>query len=283
MRDIGLHLRLTDSLAGLAAKAAELELPIFQCFFLHQETMRFIRPSREEIQEFVRIRDRFKQLFVHSSYWTNLASIEPISPRMLENELDLAKRLGFAQLVVHPGCTKGTVDRIEGIDALVRRLNEILKHEHDVQPVLENTAHGKHSVGSDLDDFKLILEKIDHPEKIAFCIDTAHAHAFGYALDSAEDRQKFFAKIADTIGFERIALLHLNNTRGEVGSLLDRHEQLDKGSINIDALQAFVLDPAIAHIPVIMELPPVTPDIEAEHMQLVRKWHVRSESANTDL
>lgn len=273
MRDIGLHLRLTDTLAGLINKARELELPIFQCFFLHQETMRFIRPSREEVAAFVQLRDQFKQLFVHSSYWTNLASIEPISPRMLENEINLAKRLGFAQLIVHPGCTKGAVDRMDGIDALVRRLNEILRHEHDVQLVLENTAHGKHSVGSDLDDFKLILEKMDHPERIAFCIDTAHAHAFGYALNSTEDREKFFAKIAQTIGFDRIALLHLNNTHGEAGSCLDRHALLDKGSIELNALQAFVLRPEIIHIPIIMELPVVEHMIESEHMNLVRSWH----------
>lgn len=275
MRDIGLHLRLTDTILGLANKAQELELPIFQCFFLHQETMRFIRPSREEIVAFAQLRDRFKQLFVHSSYWTNLASVEPISSRMLENEINLAKRLGFAQLIVHPGCTKGAVNRMDGIDALVRRLNEILKHEHDVQIVLENTAHGKHSVGSDLDDFKVILEKIDQPDKIAFCIDTAHAHAFGYALSNAEDRATFFEKVAHAIGFDRIALLHLNNTHGEAGSCLDRHALLNEGSIELDALQAFVLDPAVAHIPIIMELPPVTSEIEAEHISLVRDWHER--------
>lgn len=273
MRDIGLHLRLTDTLTGLVNKARELELPIFQCFFLHQETMRFIRPSHEEIIEFQRIRDTFKQLFVHSSYWTNLASVDRISPRMLENEIDLAKRLGFAQLIVHPGCTKGAAHKNDGIDALVRRLNEILQHEHDVQLVLENTAHGKHSVGSDLDDFKLILEKMDHPERIAFCIDTAHAHAFGYELNGAESRQNFFEKVEQTIGFEHIALLHLNNTQGAAGSCLDRHELLDKGTIDIDALQQFVLQPAVAHIPIIMELPAVAPEIEQEHMQLVRDWH----------
>jgi deoxyribonuclease-4 len=248
-------------------------MPIFQCFFLHQDTMRFIRPTREEIAEFVRMQDNFKQLFVHSSYWTNLASIEQISFRMLENELNLAKRLGFAKLIIHPGCTKGAVDRMEGIDALVRRLNDILKHEHDVQLVLENTAHGKHSVGSDLNDFKIILEKMDQPEKIAFCIDTAHAHAYGYALHSPEDRALFFETVDRTIGFDRIALLHLNNTVGQVGSLLDRHVLLEEGSISLDALQACILHPKFERIPVIMELPAASHEVELAHMQLVRSWH----------
>jgi deoxyribonuclease-4 len=239
--------------------------------------MRFIRPSREEICAFQSVRDTFKELFVHSSYWTNLASIKPISSRMLENELNLAKRLGFTQLVVHPGCTKGTADRMDGIDVLVRRLNEILRHEQDVRLVLENTAHGKHSVGSDLEDFKIILEKMDQPEKIAFCIDTAHAHAFGYDLNGHESRRQFFEKIQQTIGYERIALLHVNNTQGAAGSLLDRHELLNTGSIALDALKAFVLQAEVAHIPIIMELPMVSHEVEHEHMQLVRSWHKAGE------
>lgn len=79
--------------------------------------------------------------------------------------------------------------------------------------------------------------------------------------------------VADTIGFDRIALLHLNNTHGEAGSCLDRHALLDKGSIELEALQAFVLHPKMMHIPIIMELPPVAPEQEAEHMRLVREWH----------
>ena len=273
MRDIGLHLRLTDSLIGLARKAQALELPIFQCFFLHQESMRPVRPSHEEVAEFARIREQFKQLIVHSSYWTNLASMEPVSMRMIKHELNVAKRLHFNQLVIHPGCTKGIARREDGIDMLVSRLNEMLKYEHDVQLVLENTAHGKHSIGSNLDDFKLILQKIDKPEKIAFCIDTAHAHAYGYALNTADDRNQFFTKLADTIGFERIALLHVNNTHGDAGSCLDRHALLDKGSITLDALQAFVLHPAIAQVPMIMELPAVDQTTEIDQIRLVRDWH----------
>lgn len=235
--------------------------------------MRFIRPARQEIAQFRVLRDRFNQLFAHLSYWTNLASVEEISLRAFDNELTLAKRLHFNALIVHPGCTKGTVDRMHGIDALVRRLNTILKYEHDVQIVLENTAHGKHSVGSNLDDFKLILQKIDFPEKLAFCIDTAHAHAYGYALNSAQDRASFFTTVDQTIGFDRIALLHLNNTHGDVGSLLDRHALLDQGSIELEALNAFTMHPQVAHVPIIMELPTVPSEVEREHVQLVRAWH----------
>jgi deoxyribonuclease-4 len=273
VRDIGLHLRLTHSLLELAQRAVDFKLPIFQCFFLHQDTNRFIQPTQNEIDQFIIMRDNFKKLFVHSSYWTNLASIKSISLRTIKKELHLAKQLGFTHLIVHPGCAKGAQDIDEGIDALVRRLNKMLKHEHDIQIVLENTAHGKLSVGSNLDDFKTILEKIDYPEKISFCIDTVHAHSYGYNIADITEQQHFFAKINNTIGFERIALIHLNNTCAGVGSCIDRHELLPDGVIHLDALKQFILNADIAHIPVIMELPATAPEIEKEHIDLVRCWH----------
>ncbi len=273
MRDIGLHLRLTHSITNLAQKAAALKLPTFQCFFLHQDTHRFIKPSQDEINAFAQVRSQFKQLFVHSAYWTNLASIKSISLRVIRNELKLAKAFGFTHLILHPGSAKGAQDRTEGIDALVRRLNTLLKHEDDITLVLENTAHGKLAVGSDLDDFKLILQKLDHPEKISFCIDTVHAHAFGYNILDVHGQRQFFDKINETIGFERIALIHLNNTLAKAGSCIDRHTLLTEGVIDMRALQQFVLNEHIAHVPVIMELPAALPEVEKDHVDLVRAWH----------
>lgn len=278
MRDIGLHLRLNESLQALANRALALDLKTFQCFFLHQKTMRFIRPSAQEVAAFLDVRQNFNKLYAHASYWINLASSADVSLRPLEIELDLSKRLQFDALIVHPGCTKDSPDHTAGIDMFVRRLNAILKNEHDINIVLENTAHGKRSIGSDLDDFRFILEKADYPEKISFCIDTAHAHAYGYELNSPEGRELFYAKVENTIGFERVALLHINNTYGDAGSLLDRHALLDKGSIELAALKAFVLHSKLLEVPVIMELPETEHAVEREHMLLVNGWYEKGES-----
>lgn len=273
MRDIGLHLRLTDSIAVAAKKAASLQLPTFQCFFLQQDTHRFIKPCDDEIRHFHQLRSQFKQLFVHSAYWTNLSSIKPVSLNVIRSELKLAKKLGFTHLIVHPGSAKGAQNRLQGLDLLVRRLNKLLKEEDDITLVLENTAHGKLSIGSDLEDFRLILEKLEQPEKIAFCIDTVHAHAYGYNIAHIHEQQHFLRKIEQTIGFERIALIHLNNTSAAVGSCIDRHTLLPDGIIQLDALKAFVLDKRIVHVPIIMELPASLPIVEKEHVALVRDWH----------
>lgn len=273
MRDIGLHIRLEDTIVGVAQKAAQLELPVFQCFFLHQKTHRFIHPSYYQANDFKKMRNRFKQLFVHASYWTNFASIHDISLYIFRRELCLAKQLGFTHIIIHPGSAKGAADKTAGIDALVRRLNNILKDEQDITIVLENTAHGNLSIGGDLLDFKAILEKIDYPEKISFCLDTVHAHVFGYSISNVQDQQDFFNTVEQTIGFERIALIHLNNTDQPVGSCMDRHLLLDQGILPLAALQSFVLHPSIRDVPIIMELPEVDESIEKEMLTLVSGWH----------
>lgn len=273
MRNIGLHVRLVDSLIALGQRAMTLQLPTFQCFFVHQHTHAFIKPSRYEIVEFAKLRSSFNDLFVHASYWTNFASIEDISLRAFERELSLAKRLDFNYIIIHPGSAKGAQHRMEGIEALVRRLNKILKHEHAIKIILENTAHAKLSIGGDLHDFKMILEKCDYPDKVSFCLDTAHAYVYGYPLATVEDQQLFFTSIEQTIGFERIALIHLNNTNQPVGSYIDKHTTLKQGLLSIEELKRLVLYDKLAKVPIIMELPIVSDAIEQETVQLVRSWH----------
>ncbi len=273
MRDIALHIRLEDTIVGVAQKAARLQLPIFQCFFLHQETNRFIHPSYYQVNDFKKMRNQFKQLFVHASYWTNFASIHDISLYIFKRELRLAKQLGFTHIIIHPGSAKGAADKALGIDALARRLNSILQYEQDITIVLENTAHGNLSIGGDLSDFKAILEKIDYPEKIAFCLDTVHAHVFGYEVGDLQRQQHFFKTVEETIGFEHIALIHLNNTDQPIGSCMDRHLLLDGGVLTIEALKSFVLHPSIAHVPIIMEMPVVDEAREKEMLKLVSGWH----------
>lgn len=273
MRDIGLHIRLEDSIVGVAQKAAQLQLPLFQCFFLYQETHRFIHPSYYQVSDFKRMRNQFKELFVHASYWTNFASMHDISLYIFKRELRLAKQLGFTHIIIHPGSAKGAADKALGIDALARRLNSILKYEQDITIVLENTAHGNLSIGGDFADFRSILEKIDYPEKISFCLDTVHAHVFGYAIGNPQEQQHFFKTVEETIGFQRIALIHLNNTDQPIGSCMDRHLLLDEGVLTTEALQSFVLHPSIAHVPIIMEMPVVDERIEKEMLALVSGWH----------
>lgn len=263
MSKLGLHLRLTTNILELIQKALRLQLPFFQCFLLFQHTNKYVDLEAPDIHEYLLLRrDNFKQLFAHASYWINGANKTCDEHPLLKKELALAQQLEFTHLVLHPGSANGCSSKEAGIDNLARLLNNLLKKESDVQLVLENTAHGNLSIGSDLTDFRVLLEKLDKPEKIAFCIDTAHAYAFSYDLASKEGLEQFILLVEKYIGLSRLALIHLNDTREKCGSKIDRHALPIEGRIGRAQLQKIIQHPLLSHIPMLMELPLISEDQE---------------------
>lgn len=271
MAEIGLHIRLKQSIFDVAAYAASLQLPLFQCFFIHQETNQFIMITDEEVQQFEREwRDKFTQLYVHGSYWINLASAHA-GTRIILRELELAKKLNFTHIIVHPGSAKKIKDKREGIITIAKNLNKILKTENQIKIVLENTAHAGLSIGGDLHDFALLREHLEHPEKVLYCIDTAHAYVYGYDVSNEKGQLHFLELVDKTMGLANIALIHLNDTKQLLGSRIDRHEIVGNGILN-DSLKLFVHQSALQHIPIIMELPVIPEEEEKRILEMVRSW-----------
>jgi len=263
---IGVHIRLQSSLTQLIEKAQLLDLSFFQCFLVTQEMGKLITTTRHEEEHFLKIRRAyFKDLFCHGSYWINLASLGNNGYRSLCNEVALAKRLEFTHFVLHPGTAKGAREKSQGIDALAFCLNNMLKREKHIAFLLENTCHSNLAIGSDILDFKYLLEKIDYPERIGFCIDTAHAHSYGYDIIDEQAQNDFIALLDNLIGIERIKLIHLNDSHEQMGSYKDRHAVIGEGKIGLRSLMSFALHPQLAHIPLLLELP----DIPLEREQLV--------------
>lgn len=271
MRPIGLHIRLTTTLSDLARYAANLNIPLFQCFLIHQATNQFIHPTEDEIQEFLRDwRPLFANLYVHGSYWINLAS-HPGENKVLLRELDLAKRLAFTHIIIHPGSAKSSKDKKEGISNIAKSLNHVLKKENEVRIILENTAHAGLSIGGDLHDFYYLRERLEHPEKVAFCIDTSHAHSYGYDILTPEGQFQFLELVDKTMGLKNIAIIHLNDTKQVKGSRIDRHEKIGDGLL-ADILQPFLAHESLKSLPIILELPVSFPEEEEKMLQMVRNW-----------
>lgn len=274
MRDIGLHLRLESELCEVAQRAHALTLPFFQCFLRPTGSKEPIFFAKRDVDLFLRTyRPTFNALYLHGSYWINLANIGRTRHHVLNKELHWAKKLAFTHMVLHPGSAKGAVHREEGIDAVASALNTLLKREHDIKIVLENTAHGKMSIGSDINDFGQVLQKLDHPERVLFCIDTAHAFAYGYDVRDPQGQEDFITLLDGTIGIDRIALLHVNDTHEYLGSCMDRHHMIGDGEIGQEALKRFVLHPKICTIPMLMEPPIASFSQEHDMLKKVLSWH----------
>jgi deoxyribonuclease-4 len=270
---VGTHIRMRSSLTELLKRADLLDLPFFQCFFVPQETGKLIQITSEEVRDFLKVRRaRFKDLYCHVSYWVNLSSLGNNGFPQLRREINFAKRLEFTHFILHAGNAKGAIDKNPGIDALARSLNDLFEQERDISVLLENSCHGNLAVGSDITDFKLLLEKIDKPERINFCIDTAHAHSFGYAITTREDQKNFINFLDKTIGIDRIKLIHLNDTAEQLGCRIDRHSIIGQGIIGEAALKDFIMDLQLEHIPLLLELPDLSVEDELAVLNKVREW-----------
>lgn len=274
MRKIGLHLRLTTTLSELLEKAERLETPILQCFLITQGENRYAKFSDEELEKCKALRKKFDAMYLHASYWVNLAGCRNNGWYAFQRELGLAKKLGFTHIIIHPGSATGCVTKEEGITCLAKALNKALKEEKDIKIVLENTAHARMTVGGHLNDFKELLTQLDEPERVYLCLDTAHAHSFGYDIIDPQNQDIFLEEVDSIIGREKIALVHLNETQEECGSYIDRHAELGKGNIGNEALKRFMNHPVCKDAPVILEIPILKDETEEKKvLKQVTKWN----------
>ena len=273
MSRIGLHLRLEDSLLNVARQAIALELPFFQSFLVvraHNGSL--LVPSDREITQFRKLCERrFTYLYAHAPFWLNLADPARSSLDGLWNHLMLAQRLGFTHLIIHPGSSVRATKQ-QGIEMVSRTLNQVLKRESTVTIVLENTAHGERAVGSDIDDLFHIRSLLDKPEKVQFCIDTAHAHVYGYQLYTPAMMDTFLHEVIQRFGVDAIGLLHLNDASDLHGSFKDRHALLGMGTLGEQPLRATIQYNPLHQVPIIIEPPVLAHEALGDLYTVVQEW-----------
>jgi len=250
---------LAEDPFDVVKKAIRLQLPIFQSFLVKQTTGKLVYLSKKEIEQFLEL-SAHRERYIHISYHANIC--EPQGIYTLKKELGLAQRLGFSGAVLHAGSGKWCGDKQQGMQVLVQTLNTIIEEGFDIPLLLENTAHGNFSVGSDITDFAQVLSDVRYPKKIKFCIDTAHAYVFGYDIAHEQAQEEFIALLDKLIGIDTIALIHLNDTTQSLGSQRDQHQVIGQGNIGALPLQRFAMHPKLAHIPLILEMPPLPEEQE---------------------
>jgi len=195
----------------------------------------------------------------HMPYLPNLASPKPEiyekSIQTLSAELDRCGRLGIPYLVTHLGHHLG--DGMAGGRARVIKAVNIALESSDAKTMLllENTAGEKNSVGSSFEHIGAILAGLLQPERIGICFDTCHAFAAGYELRTEEGLAATFAQFDEQVGLDRLKVIHLNDTKGDLGSGLDRHEHIGMGFIGEDGFRRILHNPVFAHLPLVCETP----------------------------
>lgn len=267
-------MQIDDTLVSLAEKAIRLNLSYFQCFLAQKAVSRVFKFTQDDIAAFLELRKKyFKNIYLHSSYFVNLADATRTYHPLLERELKLAQQLAFSHILFHAGSAAGARSKEKSIDALARILNDLLARDHGLKIILENTAHGGNAVGSDLKDFRALLKKIERPEKLKFCIDVGHAFLFGYDVVTESGQKQFINMVDDILGWNNVVLIHLNDTKEQIGARIDKHWATGEGTIGDEALKRFVLHPKIINIPVLLEVPTLPEEKQKQLLEKVAGWY----------
>lgn len=197
-------------------------------------------------------------LFIHGKYLMNLASADPkifkTSQSTLRSSLNIAGRLGVKGVIFHTGSHKGLSFQAV-FEQICRAATEVLAETpDDVLMIFENAAGQNGTIGSDFKELGEILRRVDSP-RAKVCIDTCHAFAAGYDLSSVEGVAGVMEVVEREIGFENIAAMHCNDSKGELGSGRDLHENIGEGHIGREGFMALLARPELADVPLMLEVP----------------------------
>lgn len=257
----GSHLSIAGGMHNALLEAEKLGMDTVQVFTKNQQQWKCKPLDPAAISQWTIERDRLKfgQTVSHDSYLINLASADDAlwqkSIDLFVEELSRCVALGIPYLVTHPGAHMGT-----GEEAGLKRIADALDMVHDRLPAdgvltcLEITAGQGSSLGYKLEHLAAIIEQVKSPQRLGVCLDTAHLFAAGY--DFRGDKFNGFRKqLEATVGIGRVKVLHLNDSKKELGSRVDRHEHIGLGKIGLDGFRPFVQDSAFAKVPKILETP----------------------------
>jgi len=259
---LGAHVSVAGGLALAFERGREVGCDALQIFVKNASQWRARPLAAAEVAAFRAAHEASGRLplVAHAAYLINLAARDPaILERSREALADEARRcaeLGVPALVVHPGAHLGAGETA-GLAAVAASLDAVDGALGDcpTQILLELTAGQGSVLGSRLEQLAEIRARSRSAARLDVCLDTCHAFAAGYEVGTAAGVEEFLAEAAATVGWERIACLHLNDSLGERGSRRDRHANIGEGCIGLAGFRRLLDEPRLARIPMILETP----------------------------
>ena len=202
------------------------------------------------------------------------------SLKSLLQEIEFATDLGLPFLVLHPGAHLGNGEEA-GIKQIVAGLDEVFQatKSSPVRIALENTAGQGSCLGSEIRHLAMIFERVKKPERLAVCLDTAHFFAAGYDIRTAKGWNSAIGEVEALIGIQQIVAFHLNDSKTDLGSRVDRHAGIGQGKVGREAFRHIVNDPRFRKHPGCLETPK-SADLheDVENLAILRSLVKKTES-----
>lgn len=205
----------------------------------------------------------------HDSYLINLGSPDPEKLEKSKNafldELRRCEQLGLTMLNFHPGSHLNQLSEEECLDLIAQSINEMLEKSTGVKAVIENTAGQGSNLGYKFEHLARIIDGVKDKSRVGVCIDTCHTFAAGYDFSTAEGYEKTWTDFDRIVGLKYLSGMHLNDSKREIGSKIDRHSPLRQGHIGEEFFTLLMNDPRLDSIPIILETP--EPELWAEEIE----------------
>lgn len=277
MKYIGAHVSASGGVEFAPVNAHEIGATAFALFTKNQKQW-FSKPlSEENISAFKANCEKYgykpEQILPHDSYLINLGNpeSEPLnkSRDAFLDELNRCNLLGLDRLNFHPGSyLTGDIERC--LKTISESINWALNRSEGVIAVIENTAGQGTNVGYKFEHIRDIIDKVEDKSRVGVCIDTCHAFTAGYQMNTLEGYSRTWKEFEEIIGFEYLKGMHINDSKKDFGTRVDRHDNIGIGFIGNDLFKWIMNDPRLDGIPLILE----TPDDEkwAQEIALLKSY-----------
>lgn len=262
---LGAHMSIADSIDQSFDRAQSIGCTTMQ-IFVKSNRQWFTAPLADE--KIIAFRQKAKSssvnpIVAHTAYLINLGSphddVAEKSLKSFTEELQRAEVLGIPYLVVHPGAALDG-DEKTALKKTSAGINEALKKVHGSTIILLETMAGQGStLGATFEQIAAIIDDIHDKKRIGVCFDTCHTWAAGYDASTHQKYEKMWNLFDTTIGLKKLYCLHLNDSKNECGTHVDRHEDIGKGKIGLELFKLLMNDERFFDIPKILETPKCDP------------------------
>ena len=277
MRRLGVHTSIAGGLSLSLERAHALGCNTMQIFSHNPRGWTLKEIPEEERTRFQTLRENLdiSPVYIHTSYLINMASKDSIlrkkSIAMLREEMDRADALGADFVILHTGSASGDDDRLSRQRAIAA-VNEVAQAgTWQAGLLIENTAGERGDISSQINDLAEILHGVHGSLISGICFDTCHAFSAGYDMRDGEGVQMIVKEIETHITVQKVKLIHLNDSKGEKSSGIDRHEHIGLGKIGVAGLQQLIHSRPFSTVPVILETPKKQDSDDHRNLRMVRK------------
>jgi deoxyribonuclease IV len=212
-----------------------------------------------------------KHILPHDSYLINLGSPDNEAREKSLNafidEMQRCEILGLDRLNFHPGSHLRKISEEACLDLIAESINKALDATKGVKAVIENTAGQGSNLGYKFEHLAYLIDKVEDKSRIGVCIDTCHMFSAGYDIRTSEAYDKTWNEFDNIVGFKYLMGMHINDAKPALGSKVDRHDSLGKGSIGLDSFRFLMNDERMDDIPLILET--IEPEIWKEEIELL--------------